>query len=72
MSDQIIQCSCPGSSELMRQRIKLLQSGLIPFPKEQIDVPLIWFGKGLHRDVLVGTSLFILSRIPDLNSRNQE
>ncbi|QNI87349.1 hypothetical protein SynROS8604_00689 [Synechococcus sp. ROS8604] len=31
-----------------------MQSGLIPFPKEQIDIPLIWFGKGLHRDVSGG------------------
>ena len=62
MSDQVIQCSCPGSSELMGQRIKLLESGLIPSPKEEIDIPLILFGKGLHGDVLVGTSLFILFR----------
>ena len=54
MRDQIIQCSCPGSSELVGQGIKLLQSGLIPFPKEQIDISLIWFGKGLHRDVSGG------------------
>ena len=54
MSDQIIQCSCSGSSELMGKRIKLLQSGLIPFPKEQIDIPVIGFGKGLHRYVSGG------------------
>ena len=51
MSDEIIQCSCPGSSEVMGKGIKLLQSDLIPFPKEQIDIPLIWFSKSLHRDV---------------------
>jgi len=38
----------------MGQGIKLLQSGLIPFPKEQIDISLIWFGKGLHGDVSGG------------------
>jgi hypothetical protein len=48
-----------------------LQSGLIPFPKEQIDISLICFSKGLHRDVVVRTSLFILFRRPDLNSDNQ-
>ena len=59
MSDQIIQCSCPGSSELMGQGIELLQSGLIPFPKEEIDIPLIWFSKGLHGDVSGGdTSIY--------------
>ena len=66
--DQIIQCSCSGSSELMGQGVKLLESGLISFPKEQIDVPLIRFGKGFHEMSLVGTSLFMLSRRPDLNS----
>ncbi|QNI92933.1 hypothetical protein SynBOUM118_02612 [Synechococcus sp. BOUM118] len=35
----------------MGQGIKLLQSGLIPFPKDQIYIPLIWFSDGLHRDV---------------------
>ena len=54
MSDQEIQSTRSGSSELMGQGIKLLQSGLIPFPKEQIDISLIWFGKGLHRDVSGG------------------
>ena len=44
----------------MGKGIKLLQSDLIPFPKEQIDISLIWFSDGLHRDVLVGTSLFIV------------
>jgi len=38
----------------MGQGIKLLQSGLIPFPKEQIDISLIWFSKGLHGDVSGG------------------
>ena len=54
MSDQVIQSTRSGSSELMGQGIKLLQSSLIPFPKEQIDISLIWFGKGLHRDVSGG------------------
>jgi len=54
VSDQEIQSTRPGSSELMGQGIKLVQSGLIPFPKEQIDVSLIWFGKGLHGDVSGG------------------
>ena len=54
MSDQAIQSTRSGSSELMRQGIKLLQNGLILFPKEQIDISLIWFGDGLHRDVSVG------------------
>ena len=52
--DQKIQSSCSGSSELVGQGIKLLQSSLIPFPKEQIDIPLIWVGKGRHRDVSGG------------------
>ena len=47
-----------------------MQSGLIPLPKKQIDIPLIWFSKSLHRDVLIGTSIFILFRTPDLNSDN--
>ena len=52
--DQVIQCSCPGSSELMGQGIKLLQSGLIPFPKEQIDIFLILVLYGVHRDISGG------------------
>ena len=47
-----------------------MQSGLIPFPKEQIDISLISVLDGVHRDVLEGTSLFILFRTPDLNSDN--
>jgi len=31
-----------------------VQSGLIPFPKEQIDISLVGFGNGLHRDVSGG------------------
>ena len=54
MRDQKIQSTRPGSSELVGQGIKLLQSGLIPSPKEQIDIPLIWFGKGLHGGVSSG------------------
>ena len=54
MSDQEIQSTRSGSSELVGQAIKLLQSGLIPFPKEQIDIPLIWVGKGLHGGVSSG------------------
>ena len=54
MSDQEIQSTRSGSSELVGQGIKLLQSGLIPFPKKQIDISLIWFSKGLHRDVSGG------------------
>ena len=54
MRDQIIQCSCPGSSELMGQGIKLLQSGLIPFPKKQIDISLICVLDDVHRDVFGG------------------
>ena len=41
MSDQEIQSTRSGSSELVGQGIKLLKSGLIPFPKEQIDISLI-------------------------------
>ncbi len=40
MGDQKIQGSSPGSSEFVGERIKLLQSGLIPFPKEKIDISL--------------------------------
>lgn len=59
MSDQEIQSTRPGSSELVGQGIKLLQSGLIPFPKEQINISLIWFGKSLHRGVSSGdTSIY--------------
>ena len=59
MSDQEIQSTRSGSSELMGQGIELLQSGLIPFPKEEIDIPLIWFSKGLHGDVSGGdTSIY--------------
>ena len=48
-----------------------MQSGLIPLPKEQIDIPLICVLDGVHKKMsLVGTSLFILSRTPDLNSDN--
>ena len=54
MSNQEIQSTRPGSSELVGQGIKLLQSGLIPFPKEQIDIPLILYREGLHRDVSGG------------------
>jgi len=54
MSDQEIQSTRPGSSELVGQGIKLVQSGLIPFPKEQIDISLVGFGNGLHRDVSGG------------------
>ena len=43
----------------MGQGIKLLQSGLIPFPKEQIDIALIWFGKSLHGDVSGGGHLYL-------------
>ena len=49
--DQIIQGSCPGSSELMGQGIKLLQSVLIPFPEKQIDISLICVLDDVHRDV---------------------
>ena len=54
MSDQEVQSTRSGSSELVGQGIKFLQSGLIPFPKKQIDISLIWFSKGLHRDVSGG------------------
>ena len=54
MNDQEIQSTRSGSPELVGQGIKLLQSGLIPFPKEQVDISLIWFGKGLHGDVSGG------------------
>ena len=54
MSDQEIQSTRPGSSELVGQGNKLLQSGLIPFTKEQIDISLIWFSKYLHEDVSDG------------------
>ena len=47
-----------------------MQSDLILFPKEEIDISLIWFGKGLHGDASVWTSLFILFRTPDLSSDN--
>ena len=60
MSDQEIQSTRPGSSELVGQGIKLLQSGLIPFPKEQIDISLILLRKGLHReDVSGGEHLYL-------------
>ena len=54
MSDQVIQGSYSGPSELIGKGIKLLQSGLIPFPKTQIDISLIWFSKSLNRDVSGG------------------
>ena len=54
MSDQEVQSTSPGSSELVGQGIKLLQSGLIPFPKEQINISLILFREGLHGDVSGG------------------
>ena len=54
MSNQEIQSTRSGSSELMGQGIKLLQSGLIPFPKEQIDISLILLRNSLHRDVSGG------------------
>ena len=54
MSDQKVQSTRPGSSELVGQGIKLLQSGLIPFPKEQIDISLILLRNSVHRDVSGG------------------
>jgi hypothetical protein len=54
VSDQEIQSTRSGSSELVGQGIKLLQSGLIPFPKEQVDISLISLRKSLHRDVTGG------------------
>ena len=48
MSDQEIQITRSGSSELMGQGIKLLQSGLIPFSKEQIDILSFLFGTIFH------------------------
>ena len=60
MSDQEIQSTRPGSSELVGQEIKFLQSGLIPFPKEHIDISLILLRKSLHRDVFEG-DIFIYS-----------
>jgi len=54
VSDQEIQSTRPRSSELVGQGIKLVQSGLIPFPKEQIDISLIWLEKSLHKDVSGG------------------
>jgi len=54
VSDQEIQSTRPGSSELVGQGIKLVQSGLIPFPKEQIDISLIWLEKSLHGDISGG------------------
>jgi len=54
VSDKEVQSTRPGSSELMGQGIKLLQSGLIPFPKEQINISLILLRKGLHGDVSGG------------------
>jgi len=38
----------------MGQGIKLLQSGLIPFSKEQIDISLNLLRKSLHGDVSGG------------------
>ena len=38
----------------MGKGVKLLQSDLIPSPKEEIYIPLIWFGKDLHGDVSGG------------------
>ena len=40
VSDQVVQSTCPGSSELMEQRIKLLQSGLIPLINEWGHEPI--------------------------------
>ena len=54
VSDQEIQSTRSGSSELVGQGIKLLQSGLIPFSKKQIDISLILLRKSLHRDVSGG------------------
>jgi len=54
VSDQEIQSTRSGSPELAGQGIKLLQSGLIPFPKEQIDISLIKLRKSLHREVFGG------------------
>ena len=59
MRDQVIQCSCSGPSELMGQGIKLLQSGLIPFSKKQIDISLIWVLDGVHRDVCGSEHLYL-------------
>ena len=42
VSDQIIQSACPRSSELVGQRIKLLQSFLVAPTKEEIDIGMIW------------------------------
>ena len=69
--DQTIQCSCSISPELMGQGIKLLESVLILFPQEQIDILWIWFKKGLHGVVSswdISSNYF--SRTPDLDSRN--
>ena len=54
MGNQEVQSTRSGSSKLVGQGIKLLQSGLIPFPKEQIDIPLILLRKNLHGDVSGG------------------
>lgn len=43
----------------MGQGIKLLQSGLIPFPKKQIDICLIWVLDGVHRDVCGSEHLYL-------------
>ena len=54
MSDQEIQSTRSGSSELMGKGIKLLKSDMIPFSKKQIDISLILLRKSLHRDVSGG------------------
>ena len=40
--DQIIQSACSRSSELVGQRVKLLQSFLVAPAKEEIDIGVIW------------------------------
>lgn len=59
MSNQEIQSTRSGTSELVGQGIKLLQSGLIPLPKEQIDISLILLQKSLHGECLWWGHLYL-------------